>query len=57
MKEQLLIKVENIVTKGEIACHEKFQLLLQCLQKPSATEASSRTDCMLERAISGFIHK
>ena len=29
----LLEKVENIVTKGEIACFEKFLLLFQCFQK------------------------
>ena len=35
MKEQLLNKVENIVTYGEIAHHEQFLLLQQCFQNSS----------------------
>ena len=40
MKDQLLNKVENIVTKEEIACFEQFLLLSQCFQKWSAAEAA-----------------
>ena len=34
-------RVENMVTKGEIAHNEQFSLLLQCFQKLSATGASA----------------
>ena len=40
MKTSLLNRVENIVSKGEIARFEQFLLLSQSLQKTSATEAS-----------------
>ena len=33
MKVQSLNKVENMVTKGEIACFEQFLLLSPCFQK------------------------
>ena len=36
MKEQLLNKVENILTEGEIAHNEQFILLPQCFQKSSS---------------------
>ena len=32
-QKKLLNRVENIVTKGEIAHHEQFLLLSQCFQK------------------------
>ena len=41
MAVQSLEKVENIVTKGEIAHHEQFLLLPQCFQKSSAADASN----------------
>ena len=47
MKEQLLNKVENIVTKGDIAHFEQFLLLSQYFQKSSAAEASESI-CMLK---------
>ena len=40
MKTYLLKIVENIVSKGEIACFEQFRLLSQCFQKSSAADAS-----------------
>ena len=40
MKEQSTNKVENIVTKAEIAHHEQFPPLPQCFQKMSTAEAS-----------------
>ena len=40
MRIYLLKRVENIVTKGEIACFEQFLLLSQSFQKSSAAEAS-----------------
>ena len=45
MKEQLLYKVENIVTKGEIAQHKQFRLLPQFFQTSSAAEVSESV-CM-----------
>ena len=33
MKVQLLNRVENMVTKGEIACFEQFFLLSPCFQE------------------------
>ena len=48
-EKKKLIKVENIVTKGETADHEQLFLLLpQCFQKLTAVEASKRI-CMWER--------
>ena len=41
-------KVENTVTKGEIARFEQFLLLSQCFQKSSAEEASESV-CMWKR--------
>ena len=41
MKTYLLNKVENIVSKGEIACFEQFLLLSQSFQNSSAAEASA----------------
>ena len=38
--ENLWLKVENMVSKGEIACFEQFLLLSLCFKKPSAAEAS-----------------
>ena len=40
--DNLLLKVENIVAKGEIAHYKQFHLLLLCFQKKktSAAEAS-----------------
>ena len=45
MKTFLLIRVENIVSKGEIPCFEQFLLLSQCFQKLSATEAQKASIC------------
>ena len=53
MKEKILIKVENIVAKGEIAHYELFPHLSQCFQKPYAAEASA-SFCM--RAIIKIIY-
>ena len=36
----LLVKVENSLTKGEIARYEQFLLLSECFQKASASEVS-----------------
>ena len=35
------LRVENIVTKGEIAHHEQFLLLQQCFQKSLAADLSA----------------
>ena len=48
MMVTLLKKVENIVTKGEIACFEQILLLSQCFQESSDAEASEGV-CMWER--------
>ena len=40
MFSKIRLKVENIVSKGEIARFEQFLLLPLCFQKPSAAEAS-----------------
>ena len=40
MKTHLLNRVENIASRGEIACFEQFLLLSQCFQKISAAEMS-----------------
>ena len=39
MKELSTNRVENIVTQGQIAHHEKFHLLLEYVQESSATDA------------------
>ena len=38
--DNLRLKVENIVAKGEIACFEQFLLLSLCFQKADAAEVS-----------------
>ena len=38
--DNLWLKVENIVAKGEIVCFEQFLLLSLCFQKAAAAEAS-----------------
>ena len=48
MRVQFLKRVENIVTKGEIACFERFLPLQECFQKSSAAEVSECV-CMWER--------
>ena len=53
MKEKLLNKVENIVTKGEIACFEQFLLSSQCFQWSSAAMALESVS-MWERVNLGF---
>ena len=40
MKEQSLNRVENMVSKGEIACFEPFLLLCHDFKKLSAAKAS-----------------
>ena len=40
IKVELLLKVENIVTKGESAHYEHFLLLPLCFQESSASDAS-----------------
>ena len=40
MGKQLSDKVENIVGKGETACHEQFLLFPQCFQQMSVVDAS-----------------
>ena len=43
LKVQLKVqlnRIENMVTKGEIACFEQFSLLSPCFQKTSAAEVS-----------------
>ena len=42
IKIQLMYKVKDSVSKGEIAHHDKFFVLLHCFQKLSATDASKR---------------
>ena len=40
MLKHLENNVEHIVAKGEIALHEQFLLMLQCVQRSSAEDAS-----------------
>ena len=47
MKAELLNKVKNSMTKGQIAHQEQFQLLSQCFQMSSAAELSESV-CMWE---------
>ena len=48
MKEQLINKLENIVTNPLIAIYEQFLLLQQLFQKTSAAEESESV-CTWER--------
>ena len=48
MKTNLLNRVENIVSKGEIARLQQLFLLIQSFQKSSAADASESV-CMSER--------
>ena len=52
MKVHLLNRVENSVTKGEIARFEQFIILSQCFQESAAAEASESV-CMSERVMPG----
>ena len=54
--DNLLLKVENIVAKGEIACFELFFLCQFVFKKPSAAEVSESVD-MRERVNSFQYYK
>ena len=44
----MLKRIQNIVTKGEIAHHKQLFILAQCFQKSSAADASESV-CIMER--------
>ena len=47
--DNLWLKVENIVVKGEIACFELFLLLSLCFQKAVSAAEASESIYMKER--------